>query len=359
MKTTRTLVVATIATMCGLSMLLGFAAANDEAAAAMPKLGESPLRQLVRGRSSFIANADEDDAGRFADVDEEEPDRELGRIKRRRGDDDDISSKGSKGSSSKGSKGGSKGGDDDDDGGSGGFRGCAPGCGDKDFAYIHLGGDYFFGSPTDNSTSVVPIEGTGILNDTKPGSTIRILEDDLHGTVEYFDHYDDHPYKYDISGVITGSCTILDFFPIKDSDGFTIGKTCIAHCTICVTYKGECCDKPDYAYDGWRDLSAWEPIYNCTHFGGFATVTGDLFFDLEQDSTGALIGFQDGGLTGLRGMGAVTGTAGDLGPSANGGLAFVDYDTSISDEFKIGLKIPFSDSASCKLQDYAAEYFNY
>ena len=36
----------------------------------------------------------------------------------------------------------------------------------------------FFGIDGDNSTAVVPIEGSGSLNTTKPGSTIRILEDE-------------------------------------------------------------------------------------------------------------------------------------------------------------------------------------
>jgi len=132
-----------------------------------------------------------------------------------------------------------------------------------------------------------------------------------------------------------------------------------------VTYKGECCGEPDYAYKGWRDLSAWEgPAQYCTHFGGFATVTGDLFFTLAFDPvSGGLLSFQDGGLLEMTGMGAVTGTAGNIGPAHSGGIAIVDYVATnadgIADPYKIALKIPFSEEASCKLQEYSAEYLGY
>lgn len=372
MKVTRSLIIATITIVCGLSMVP--ASANDEAVDITPE--ESPMRQLVRGRSNILADAEQGDANV---ENEEDADRELRRNRRRgfnggNGDSNGNSgSKGSKSGGSKGSKGGSKGSKGGSKGSkgsspsspSGGFGGidtCGAGCGDKDFAYIHLEGDYFFGILNDNSTGGVPIETVGSLNATKPGSTLRIFEDDLHGTVEYFDHYDDHPYKYDITGVITGACTILDFFPVKVG-GVKVAETCVAHCTICVTYQGECCDKPDYAYEGWRDRELWEPIYNCTTFGGFATTTADLFFDLALNELGQLIAWEDGGLINARGLGAVTGTAGDLGPSRNGGLSFIDYEATnnagIADPFKVGLKIPFSDAASCKLQDYAADYMGF
>lgn len=229
-----------LAVLCGLSMVSLNPVASEEVAAS--EIDESPLRQLVRGRSSVAHDVDE--------FDDEDDERELGRVKARNGSNGngDSSSKGSKGGSSKGSKGssgskgskGSKGGSSSRGGGGGrpGRPGCGADCGAKDFAYLCLKGFSFFGQDGDNSTAVVPIEGTGIFNATKPGSTIRIFEDDLRGYAEYYDHGDDHPYRNDIHGRLTGSCTILDFFPGSfDQFGEATSEVCVAHCTTCITYK--------------------------------------------------------------------------------------------------------------------------
>ena len=62
------------AVLCAISMVSMFAVATDEAAA-VAEADESPLRQLVRGRSSALVDTDE--------VDDEEDERELGRVKAR------------------------------------------------------------------------------------------------------------------------------------------------------------------------------------------------------------------------------------------------------------------------------------
>ena len=342
------------AVLCVISMASVFVVASEEAETvteAVTEDDEAPLRQLVRGRSSFLADTDE--------VNE----RELGRVKPRY-DDGIDSSKGSKGggkggsTGSKGSKGGSKG----SKGGSSsvdvgpGSNVCGAGCGEKDFAYLMLKGFSFMGIDGDDSTSVVPIEGTGRLNTTKPGSTIRILENELDGFAEYFDHGDPHPHKNKITARLTGSCTILDFFRGEFNDT----EVCVAHCTTCITYVGKCCDHVDYS-TGYRDLSAsTEPSKkNCTSYGGVITTTGDLFFELKLDpATGTLISFQDGGLVALTGAGAITGAVGDPATMANGGFVITEYFANVTTpDYKLGVKIPFNEEAACKLQDFAEDFF--
>jgi hypothetical protein len=335
------------AVLCIISMASMFAVASEEAEAvteAVTEDDEAPLRRLVRGRSSVLVDTDE--------VNE----RELGRVKPRY-DDGIYSSKGSKGGGNGGSTGskGSKGGSSSVDVGPG-SNVCGAGCGEKDFAYLMLKGFSFMGIDGDDSTAVVPIEGTGRLNTTKPGSTIRILENQLDGFAEYFDHGDPHPHKNKITARLTGSCTILDFFRGESSDT----EVYVAHCTTCITYVGECCDDVDNS-TGYRYLSAWTGPYkkNCTSYGGVITTTGDLFYELKRNkTTGTLISFQDGGLVALTGAGAITGAVGDPATMANGGFVLTEYFANVATPYyRLGVKIPFNEEAACKLQDFAEDFF--
>lgn len=193
----------------------------------------------------------------------------------------------------------------------------AGGCGNYDFAYIHLEGQYFWDQLNDNSTEVVPVAGPeDRLGQVKNGATLRILESALTGYSTYFNHGDHYPRKQEIVGTLTGSCTLLATF--EGNSSFVPTEACLAHCTMCVSYQG-CCD---------YDAHPWEPkpdFGNCTGFGGLVTITGDLVFEL-QDSAGGLVGFSDGGLVSMEGVGALTGYSGELGPAANGGLGFIEYD---------------------------------
>ncbi len=344
-----------VALLVTAATFLCFANASEDA---------SPIRQLIRGGAPFVHAKDyKDDTG--ANDNEE---RDLGRVKARNGgggnsdSSDDSSSKGSKGgSSSKGSKGSksSKSGSKGSKGRSGRRRrrrsgpSCGIDCGNKDYAYIYLEGSYFFGFPNDNSTNVVPIEGTGIFNSTKDGSTIRIYEQDLKGYAKYFDHGDAYPYQNDIHGSVSGSCTILATYPGVTTQ--VASELCLAHCTICVAYEGRCCDKSGGSeYD--ESGHPWTTkVDTCESYGGYATMTGDLLFALEFAADGSLISIPDGGLVSLEGLGVITGTALELSTAKTGGLGYIEYDAldrNDGDVYKIGLKVPFNDQASCKLQNH-------
>lgn len=77
---------------------------------------------------------------------------------------------------------------------------------------------------------------------------------------------------------------------------------------------------------------------------------------IRNTTTGGLVGFQDGGLLALTGAGALTGGVGDAATMANGGFAITEYFAN-STEYKVGVKIPFTDEAACKLQEYADDFF--
>jgi hypothetical protein len=307
------------------------------------------MRHLIRGRSSILHNqgfVEDMHLLKKEDVDDE---RDLGRVKARN-DGGGISN--SSGSSSKGSK-GTKGSSSESKGSKrdGGRRhrhsgpSCGIGCGDKDFAYIYLEGSYFFRGLNDDSVDVVPIEGTGRLNTTKDGSTIRILDQDLKGYAKYFDHGDADTHKNDIHGSVSGSCTLLATFEGATTQAES--ELCLAHCTICVEYEGQCCqDSKPYE-------SEWDN--HCETYGGYATMTADLLFALEfRNGTGStLISIPEGGLVSLEGIGPITGTALELNSASNGGLGYIEYDAldrNAGDVYKIGLKVPFNYRASCKLQ---------
>ena len=201
----------------------------------------------------------------------------------------------------------------------------------------------------------MPIEGTGRLNTTKNGSTIRILDQDLKGYAKYFDHGDAHPVKNDIHGSVSGSCTLLATYEGETTQ--VESELCLAHCTICVAYEGQCCQGSKAYESGWR--SGWGEPWSkesCETYGGYATITADLLFALEfRNGTGSsLISIPEGGLVSLEGLGPITGTALELNAASNGGLGFIEYDALDrrgGDTYKIALKVPFNDDASCKLQN--------
>lgn len=79
-----------------------------------------------------------------------------------------------------------------------------------------------------------------------------------------------------------------------------------------------------------------------------------MVFELVLTDDG-LIGLPQGGLVSLDLVGGLTGYTGELAPASNGGLGFIQYDAfdpDFGNTYKIGLKVPFNDEASCKVQDF-------
>lgn len=258
-----------------------------------------------------------------------------------------IGTKGSNGSSggggggsgTKGSKGSKSGGDGGGGGGDGPF--CNQ-CGAIDFSYIHLEGEFPFGS--------IILPG---FDGSKLGSTVTVNEKNLLGYAEYFDSYGGDPYIYDVNGTITGTCTIIGFSP-PVSNAIDI---CELHCTVCIRYSGSFCDSPDH-YNGYREL--WEPERGmeykkeCCPVEGFLTATGDVNLGVRLDGNGEIVDTLNQ-TEFIEGFASITGCNFDQAGCTTGGVAFLEYSPDLG-AFAVGLKVPFSQEALCKLQDYAFDY---
>ena len=154
----------------------------------------------------------------------------------------------------------------------------------------------------------MPIEGTGRLNTTKDGSTIRILDQDLKGYAKYFDHGDAHHcHKNDIHGSVSGSCTLLATYEGETTQ--VESELCLAHCTICVAYEGQCCQDSKPYESEWEEPGAIRNPVKRMEATPPLRLISSLHLSFVMEQAASLISIPEGGLVSLEGLGPITGTA--------------------------------------------------
>lgn len=193
--------------------------------------------------------------------------------------------------------------------------------------FIHIMLSPFSGE----GTNPIPIDSDGAF--IAPGATVVLLEHDLSGTATYY--YDDPEDTKQVSIVaqITGSCTIVNEEALS-----SVEVLFTSHCTVCVSYVDEQCA----ASAKRREL--WGGNGGCSHPArGVITATGDILSRYLFDGTPPLgVSLQDSSARLV-----VTGGTHDA-HAANSAV----YDMIHDGKWNMVMKIPLTEEAAGKLQDY-------
>ena len=202
-----------------------------------------------------------------------------------------------------------------------------------------------------------PFSGTGTIFIPSPfhglleqGARAAIYETPLTGLATYYNS-DQATKEFSVIGQLTGSCTVVyqnppfDFNANGTPTNIPESIRYVSHCTMCLTYSEECVlsDYKQGLLEGGGECS--HPAY------GSAMATGDLFSHWKYNDDNNPYNIT---LLGTKAPFTVTGAFYDLYGAVSGGFLNFIHDG----QWNLELKVPMTEEAACKLQEYEYENFS-